>query len=124
MQPENPQKTSSPIQTKIVRKPLLTALMPETKNVDRVEVKQIDFTPHQQTGLHLHPCPVVGLIVRGSIIFQIEGEPERILRPGDAFHEPAGKTILRFDAADEPTTFVGFYLLASKDHDLIQMLAQ
>jgi quercetin dioxygenase-like cupin family protein len=106
----------------ITRKPILTATIEGTKNVQRVEVKEIRFVAKQRTGVHLHPCPVVGLIVTGSIVFQIDGQPEHTLKPGDAFFEPANTRILRFDAGDEPATFVAFYLLGTNDHDLIKMI--
>jgi quercetin dioxygenase-like cupin family protein len=93
-----------------------------TKNVQRVEVKEIRFVAHQRTGVHLHPCPVVGLIVTGSIVFQVDGQPERTLKPGDGFFEPANTRILRFDAGDAPATFVAFYLLGADDRELIKML--
>src|SRR5260370_71682 len=90
----------------ITRKPILTAMIEGTKNVQRVEVAEIRFAANQRTGVHLHPCPVVGLIVTGSVVFQIDGQPERTLKSGDAFFEPANTRILRFDAGDEATTFV------------------
>jgi quercetin dioxygenase-like cupin family protein len=108
----------------IVRKALLTADMEGGRQVDRVEIKQIDFVPSQQTGLHLHVCPVVGYIARGTVLFQIEGEPPRTLKEGDAFHEPAGARILHFDNASDrdPLTFIAFYLLGDDDRELITML--
>jgi hypothetical protein len=43
---------------------------------------------------------------------------------GDAFFEPPGKRIVRFDHASptEPMTFIAFYLLGDNDHELIHML--
>ncbi len=43
---------------------------------------------------------------------------------GEAFFEPAGKTILRFDNASstEPLTFICFYLLDQNENELIRML--
>ena len=61
----------------IIRKPLLTALLEELKTVRTVEIKQIDFAPSQKTGLHNHPCPVVGYIEKGTVLFQVEGEEPR-----------------------------------------------
>ncbi|HEY4368832.1 MAG TPA: cupin domain-containing protein [Steroidobacteraceae bacterium] len=107
----------------IVRKPLLTAAIEGSKNVDRVESKQIDFSPGQKTGVHLHPCPVVGYIASGSVVFQVEGESARTLKAGEAFFEPANKKILRFDALDQPTRFVAYYLLGKNDKELIRNLA-
>src|SRR5689334_17146091 len=97
----------------IIRKPLLTALLGQLKPTQRVEIKQIDFAPSQATGLHNHPCPVVGYIAKGTVLFQVEGEGPRTLHAGDAFFEPPNKTMLHFDNASdtEPMTFIAFYLL-------------
>lgn len=59
----------------IVRKPLLTAILDPAKLTGRIEVKEIEFKPSQATGLHLHPCPVTGYIAKGTVFFQVEGEP-------------------------------------------------
>jgi len=108
----------------IVRKPLLDASLNPAKNTTRVEVKQIDFAPGQKTGLHDHPCPVVGYIAKGSVLFQIENQEAKTLQAGDAFFEPAHTRILHFDNASsiEPMTFIAFYLLEESDPGLIRML--
>jgi len=108
----------------IVRKELLTAHLAAGRAVGQVDVRQIDFAPGQTTGRHLHPCPVVGYIAKGTVLFQIEGGPLETLREGDAFYEPAQATILRFDNASqsEPLTFIAFYLLGAGEHELIRML--
>jgi len=117
MHPEKKQQT-------IIRKPLLTALLDSSKTTRRAEIKQIDFEPGQATGLHDHPCPVVGCIASGSVTFQVEGEPVKTLHHGDAFFEPPNKRMLHFDNASDtqPMTFIAFYLLDENEHELIRML--
>jgi quercetin dioxygenase-like cupin family protein len=118
MNPKTKQKT-------IIRKPLLTALLDASKTTQRVEIKQIDFEPGQATGLHEHPCPVVGYIASGFVTFQVEGESLKTLHRGDAFFEPPNKRMLHFDNASDtqPMTFIAFYLLDENDHELIRMLS-
>ena len=108
----------------IVRKALLTAVMGRTESIDHVEIKSITLAPAQRAGLHTHPCHVVGYVAGGAIAFQIEGQPVRILNPGDAFHEPVNARILRFDNASDsaPATFIAFYLLSPGEERLIEML--
>jgi quercetin dioxygenase-like cupin family protein len=110
-------------QMPIIRKDLLTALIGD-KSVGRVEIKQIDFAPAQKAGLHRHPSPVVGYVARGSILFQVEGNPPKLLPAGSAFFEPADSKIVRFDNASpqDPATFIAFYLLGKDDQKLIEML--
>lgn len=108
----------------IVRIPLLTANLSHDKKVQKVDIKQIDFAPLQKAGFHSHPVAVVGYIAKGSIYFQMEGEPAQTLKAGDAFFEPENKKILHFDnpSQTEPATFIAFYLLGKNDTEIIQML--
>jgi quercetin dioxygenase-like cupin family protein len=85
---------SRPSVTSIVRRNLLSASIAGGRHVSRVEVKQIDFQPGQETGLHLHPIPVVGYIAKGTIRFQLEGGPMLTLPAGSAFFEPANVRVL------------------------------
>ena len=49
----------------------------------------------------------------------------RHLSAGDAFHEPAGVRIARFDSeGDTPAHFVAFYLLESKSQELTTLVAE
>jgi quercetin dioxygenase-like cupin family protein len=108
----------------IVRKPLLTAALDPHKTASHIEVKEIEFKPSQETGLHFHPCPVVGYIAKGTALFQVEGEAAKTLRAGEAFYEPANTKILHFDNASdtEPMTFIAFYLLGKNEEQLIHLL--
>jgi quercetin dioxygenase-like cupin family protein len=107
---------------KVVRKPILTVELPEVKTVDHVRGVSVAFGPGQKTGRHQHPIPVVGYIVSGVISFQIDGQARRILRPGDAFFEPANTTIAVFDNASnaEPASFIGFYLMGRGENEVIR----
>ena len=88
---------------------LLTANF-ESRQVRQVEVGDFHFTPGQVAPVHTHAAPAVGYVAKGMIIYQVEGERPRILRAGDAFYEPAGPRILRFDnaSATEEAIFVDF----------------
>ncbi|HLH01955.1 MAG TPA: cupin domain-containing protein [Bryobacteraceae bacterium] len=105
----------------IVRKPLLKADV-GAKTIGTVDVREIRFSPNQKTGLHEHPCPVVGYVVSGTILFHVEGHEPQVLHAGDAFYEPANTRILQFDAADQPATFITNYLLAPGETQLIRKL--
>jgi Cupin domain len=108
----------------IVRSPLLNAHLGE-RTVTSVDVREITFGPGQQTGKHRHPCPVVGFIVDGSVVLEVEGEPPQTLPAGSSFYEPADTVILRFDNSSitAPMKFVAHYLLNGKQ-DLIEMLPE
>ncbi len=108
----------------IYRKPLYTAVLEQAKKVGKVEIKEIVFQPSQKTGMHYHPCPVVGYIAEGSVAFQIDGNEERTLRTGDAFFEPPNAKILKFDNTSDSKgmKFIAFYLLDASEDQLIEML--
>lgn len=82
------------------------------QKVSKVEIQEISFPAGQLAPKHMHPCPVVGYIKSGSVLFQVEGKDPVILKAGDSFYEPKQVTILHFDNAskEEPMSFVAFYL--------------
>ncbi|HEY7039399.1 MAG TPA: cupin domain-containing protein [Methylomirabilota bacterium] len=111
-------------QPSIERRPLLAAALDDWPTT-KVDVRSIRFGPGQQTGVHSHPCHVVGYIAEGAAILQVDGQPAQRLETGTAFHEPAGARILRFDnaSATDPLHFIATYLLLYGDQPLIEMLA-
>jgi quercetin dioxygenase-like cupin family protein len=97
----------------LVRDKLMDVRLPETLPADRIEVRRIAMIPGHAAGLHVHNGPVVGNIVEGSVIYQVEGEPEQVLGPGDVFYEPEGARIARFDAGEEGVTFLAYFPLTA-----------
>ncbi|WP_246461657.1 cupin domain-containing protein [Nocardia transvalensis] len=86
--------------------------LPRPLATQRVEIRRITIAPGHPAGLHIHNGPVFGNIETGSAVYQIEGEPETVLEPGDVFYEPEGARIARFDARGDGVTFLGYFLLA------------
>ncbi len=115
---KNLENAASPV----VRTQLLTALLDSPKTVERIEIRRVDIAPNIASGPHLHPCPVVGMILEGSVLFQVEGEPARVLQSGDAFYEPANTRIPHFDALEQGASFAAHYLLGFGETETIQML--
>lgn len=111
-------------QASVSRKDLLTAQL-HKQVVSRVEIKEISIPPAGKASYHLHPCTVVGYVVSGSVLFQIEGQPEQVLDQGSAFYEPKDQPILKFDNASDtiPLVFIAYYLLEDKE-DIITILPQ
>lgn len=109
-------------QASISRKDLLTAQL-QTQVVSRVEIKEVTIPGGGKAAYHLHPCPVLGYVVSGSVLFQIEGQSEQILEAGSAFYEPKNQPILKFDNASEniPLVFIAYYLLEDNE-DIITIL--
>ena len=108
----------------IERRQLLVAEM-GGRNVTAADIREIVLEPGQQSGRHLHPCAVLGYIVEGTAIYEIEGEPAQTLNAGSAFYERADAVIANFgNASDtEPMKFVAIYL-KDGEQDLITMLPE
>jgi quercetin dioxygenase-like cupin family protein len=92
---------------------VLDVRLPKTTRLDRIEVRRIRILPGHAAGLHVHNGSVLGSIVEGSVVYQVEGEQRSVLGPGEVFHEPEGARIARFDAGDEGVTFLAHFLLSA-----------
>ena len=97
--------------TPVTREILVDVPLTRPKVIHHVEVRRIHIEPGYAAGLHIHNGPVFGNIVEGSAIYQIEGEPESVLGPGDVFYEPEHTRIARFDAGADGVTFLAYFLL-------------
>ena len=87
-------------QRTIQRKQLLTAVLGD-RNVTSADVREIRLDPGQQSGRHVHPCAVLGYIVAGTAVYQVEGETEQVLSAGSAFYEAADTIIANFGNASD-----------------------
>ncbi|WP_019179576.1 cupin domain-containing protein [Microbacterium yannicii] len=48
---------------------------------------------------HRHSGPVFAYLIEGELIFELEGEPARVIRAGEAFWEPGGD-LIHYQAAN------------------------
>ena len=108
----------------LTRTVVMDARLGQVKDISHVEIREIRILPGYAAGPHVHNGPVVGSILTGSAIYQIEGQPDSVLRAGDVFFEPEGERIARFDATDEGVTFLGYFLLAPGQDASITRLDQ
>lgn len=107
------------------RRALLAVSLAPKEPIAGVTATEVILGPHQPAPLHAHPCHVVGVIHEGVVTFQLENMPAQTLRPGDAFYEPAGVRVLRFDNEGEvPVRFAAFYLLAEPGQETVRILKQ
>jgi diamine N-acetyltransferase len=88
------------------------ALLEHPVDIVRVETRRISIGPNVAAGLHVHNGPVIGSIEIGSAIYQVEGDPERLLTAGDVFFEPEGARVARFDGGPVGVTFLAHFPLA------------
>ena len=116
------QTVEPPAEQPITRTIVSDVRLPEVKPTDRVQVREIKIAPSQPAGLHVHNGPVFGNIVAGSVIYQIDGQPATLLRPGEVFYEPEGERIARFDAQEDGVTFLAYFLLSPGQEPELTML--
>jgi quercetin dioxygenase-like cupin family protein len=107
----------------IARQDLLNASFVGCPAIERAHVSRVTLAPGQAAGLHFHPCHVIGCVLSGTLRFQIAEQPATLLSAGDAFHEPDGAWIARFDNASdsEAAVFMACYLLPPGEERLIEM---
>jgi quercetin dioxygenase-like cupin family protein len=54
----------------------------------------VEFPPGDPgTPPHRHSGPAFGYVLDGEMVFELEGEPARVVRAGEAFWEPGGDVI-------------------------------
>ena len=111
MAKQNSSDEAQPEAAPVSRVVVMDQKLPEALAVRRVEIRRITIAPGFAAGLHVHNGPVFGSIETGSAAYQIEGQPETVLEPGDVFYEPEGVRIARFDALADGVTFLGYFLL-------------
>ncbi|AKS35524.1 cupin domain-containing protein [Mycolicibacterium goodii] len=69
----------------------------------------VEFPPGDPgTPPHRHSGPAFGYVLEGEMLFELEGEPPRVVRAGETFWEPGGDVIHYQDGnnrADVPVRF-------------------
>ena len=56
-------------------------------------VAQVEFAPGAHEPKHTHPGDIFGYVLEGEMVFELEGEPPRVIRAGETFWEPGGDVI-------------------------------
>ncbi|MFE0326255.1 cupin domain-containing protein [Streptomyces sp. NPDC058960] len=89
---------------------LQTANPPNIPEGAEVMTLLVAFPPGDPgTPPHRHPGPAFGYVLEGEMRFEIEGEPERVVRAGETFWEPGGDVIHYQDGnnrEDTPLRFI------------------
>ena len=76
------------------------AALPQPAEIMTVRIELPPGSPG--TPPHRHSGPVFGYLLEGELVFELEGEPERIIRAGESFWEPGGDRI-HYQAANKLT---------------------
>lgn len=73
---------------------VLQQAQPEIPRDAHVMTVLIEFPPGDPgTPPHRHAGPAFGYMVEGEMLFELEGQPPRVIHAGEAFWEPGGDVI-------------------------------
>jgi quercetin dioxygenase-like cupin family protein len=77
-----------------------------------VTTVEVTYAPGGSSKPHMHPCPVIGYVLRGAVRMQVKGGPESIYKAGDSFYEaPNGVHLVSANASlTEPATFLAYFV--------------
>ncbi|MGU3498505.1 cupin domain-containing protein [Mycobacterium sp. C31M] len=88
---------------------VLQEAKPEIPAGAHVMTVVVEFPPGDAgTPPHRHPGPAFGYVISGEMLFELEGQPPRVIRAGEAFWEPGGDVIHYSDGnnrTDIPSKF-------------------
>jgi len=79
---------------------LLAQQLPAIPSPAEVMTATVELPPGDAgTPPHRHSGPVFGYMLDGEMTFELEGEPARVIRAGEAFWEPGGD-VIHYQAAN------------------------
>ncbi|MDT7641736.1 MAG: hypothetical protein QOC83_6024 [Pseudonocardiales bacterium] len=96
---ENPNATTPPPKVEVI------SSVPAPPVPDNAEAMMVQVTlPPGSEGSppHRHTGPAFGYVIKGEMIFELEGEPQRVVRTGETFWEPGGDVIHYQDGNNLP----------------------
>jgi quercetin dioxygenase-like cupin family protein len=102
---EEPHQVANPDATTPPPKVELIAAVPGPPMPENPEVMTVLVTlPPGSEGSppHRHTGPAFGYVIKGEVIFEVEGQPQRIVKAGEAFSEPGGDVIHYRDGNNLP----------------------
>lgn len=73
---------------------------------------EVTYPPGGVNPAHRHPCPVIGYVLEGAVRMQVEGHPQRVFKPGEAFFEsPFDVHRVSANASqDAPARFLAYFV--------------
>ena len=85
--------------TNMSQKDLLEVVPPFITQGSSAMVRLLELPPGDPgIAPHRHSGPVFGYMLEGEMLFELEGEPPRVIHAGEAFWEPGGDVIHYSDA--------------------------
>jgi transcriptional regulator with XRE-family HTH domain len=81
---------------------------------DRADIRVVAFDQHMYAAHRRMEYDTIGndeaaYVLSGDMVLEVKGEPERVLRPGDAFYLTKGTKVRIRTAGDEPVRLITMY---------------
>src|SRR3989454_1031687 len=74
-------------------------------------VARAEFVPGGAAGRHTHPGEELGYVVEGALLLEVDGQPPRTLKAGDAFFVEAGKVHDGKNIGSGPAKVLATYII-------------
>lgn len=100
----------APLKEKIDRRAFPTAELGQT-TVRKIEVREQVVAPGAGLAPHQHKAPVVGYVTEGELSIALENGDAVIIKQGQSFFEPEGKTVTTFASSRADAVKVVSFLL-------------
>lgn len=104
--PDNsPQRTQSRI--------AVAEWLPPTRGSHlRATLLEVTYPPGGHSNPHIHPCPVLGFVLTGVLLFQADGGSEQVLKAGQSFYEaPNSHHLISANAStSQPAKFLAYFV--------------
>lgn len=82
---------------------------------------EVTYPPGAASDAHRHPGFVLGYVLEGRLRFAVNGEPERVLEPGEMFYEPSGSVhSVSANALSDRQTKILAFMVAPTGEPIVQ----
>jgi quercetin dioxygenase-like cupin family protein len=65
----------------------------------------VTLAPGAEVAFHTHPGEEAGYVVKGTLTWKVRGQPDKVLKAGDAFFNPRGSVHSIVAGSDGATAF-------------------
>ena len=73
-------------------------------------VAVVEIAANFRAGRHTHPGDVTGYVSEGEFLMAFDGQPEKVLKPGESIHVPNG-TVHDEGTGDKPAKLIAVYVV-------------
>ena len=95
--------------TQGVKRTILQKMDVPGTNMETI-VAVVEIAAHFKAGRHTHPGDVTGYVSEGEFVMAFDGQPEKVLKPGESILVPNG-TVHDEGTGDTPAKLIAVYVV-------------